>query len=290
MIKRICSILFMFLILTNITAFAAPKAKVNTKTTTKSTSTIVTATQPTTLTNATAPIKGKQIEAWFYNIKMTINGQAITSALEPFIYNDNVYVPLKPIVDGFGGTFSYDAATKSITILDPVSTELNNIKTKTTGLDFQINSAQAQLSIKDDKIKNLESKISDLEKQVNNLKDNSRYSSSSSSNSDIRRNLENGYDRFTDNSSGRMNFTYSVDKNSSVIEVEMKGDFYKSDDTWKKRSSNGSSLRDFVESVTRKVHRDTDCDIKVTMRDKGGDKLIISEYDARRDRYNTSDY
>ena len=272
--KRISLLVLFIVVCSSFTALAAPTVSQTKKTAPKiisKTSAVVIPTLP-----VVAPNKGKQIEAWFYNIKLLINGQSVVSTLEPFIYADNVYVPLKPIVEGFGGTFNWDTSTKTITIQDNIQTELTTLKNKMPAIDFQVNSAQAQLSIKDDKIKDLEKQVSNLEKKISDLKDdNNRHSSSSNSYSDIRKTLENNYDRYNDSTSGRMIFTYNVDKIGGTIEVEMKGDFSTSDDTWKKRSSSG--FKDFVESVARKVRRDTDYDIKVTARDKNNNRLATSE-------------
>lgn len=56
----------------------------------------------------------KQITAWFYNIQIKINGNAIKLSKQPFIYDGAVYVPLRDISNGLGMEASWDDNTKTV--------------------------------------------------------------------------------------------------------------------------------------------------------------------------------
>ena len=57
-----------------------------------------------------------EISAEFDNIHMLVNGAAVTTAAEPFIYNHNVYVPISAIGHGLGARVNWVGATRTVAI------------------------------------------------------------------------------------------------------------------------------------------------------------------------------
>ncbi len=230
-----------------------------------------------------ADTKSKKIDAWFYNIKVIINGQTLNTPLEPFIYNDNTYVPLRPIVEGMGGTPTWNGETKTITIQGNASTEVANLKNEITKLKVDLNISQSEVKSKDEKIKTLEEKIKKLE-------DDEDDDDKDSDLDDLKDTLDDDYDKYTDDSSGKMNFSFSLDKSGDTVKVKMKGDFSKSDDVWKDRDE--GDFQDFIEKITDEIHDDKDfddCDVEVTVKDEDSKTIGEYKYDESKDKFSVED-
>lgn len=224
-----------------------------------------------------ADTKAKKIDGWFYGIKVIINGQTLNSPLEPFIYNDNTYVPLRAIVEGMGGTPTWDDSTKTITIN---SDEITKLKNEITSLNFELSNTKSQLKTKEDKVK-------DLEEEIDNLKDDDDDDDEDLE--DLEDDLKDDYDTYNDGTV-KMKFSYSADKSSSVVELEMKGNFSRSDDTWQDRSED--DFQDFIESICEAVHDDNnfdDYDIEVTVKDEDNKTIGEYEYDEGKDKFTVGD-
>lgn len=58
----------------------------------------------------------KNIKAYFYNIKIHVNGEEVYTDTEPFIYNDRVYVPIRFVVENMGGAVKWDGSNKKVYI------------------------------------------------------------------------------------------------------------------------------------------------------------------------------
>lgn len=58
----------------------------------------------------------REIEAYFMNITIDIDGKEISTDTQPFIYNDRVYVPAKFIVEGLNGEIKWDDENSKVKI------------------------------------------------------------------------------------------------------------------------------------------------------------------------------
>ena len=64
----------------------------------------------------------KSVKITYDDIKITMDGKATVlkdlegRAIEPFIYNDTMYVPISPLVRQFGKTSTYDGKSKTLVI------------------------------------------------------------------------------------------------------------------------------------------------------------------------------
>jgi len=69
-------------------------------------------------TTAYDRITYKTIEVEYHGIKININGAKIKMDLEPFIYDNSTYVPLKFIAEKLGKDIIWDDKTKTVDIFD----------------------------------------------------------------------------------------------------------------------------------------------------------------------------
>lgn len=60
----------------------------------------------------------RTIDARYANIAINVDGKTIPTAAEPFIYNNNVYVPISTISHGLGATVSWNGKTHQVLITD----------------------------------------------------------------------------------------------------------------------------------------------------------------------------
>ncbi|MGL5676467.1 MAG: stalk domain-containing protein [Cellulosilyticaceae bacterium] len=102
------------------------------------------------LTLNAANIK-KQIEAGFYNIKVTHNGQykAIPDDREPFMYNDRVYVAVADVSSISGMDAKWDPTSKTVKLTSDTanqSTEIANKNLEIAKLKSEVASLQEKLS------------------------------------------------------------------------------------------------------------------------------------------------
>jgi len=88
----------------------------------------------------------KQIEAYYNNIKIVVNGNVITpkdpngNIVEPFIYNGTTYLPVRAVANALGQSVSWDGKTSTVYIgknekIDQPSIWLKDMKTF-AGYDF----------------------------------------------------------------------------------------------------------------------------------------------------------
>lgn len=226
--------------------------------------------------------KAQKLDAWFYNIKVVINGQTLSTPLQPFIYNNNTYVPLRPIVEGMGGTPTWDDATKTITIKNTSSDEVLRLKNEISALNFEVNNSKAQLKTKDDKIKELEDKIKKLDDDDDDDDDDKDLD-------DLEDNLEDDYDSYSDGSK-KMEFSYSLSQSSKTVKVKIETNFSKSDAIWQDRSKSG--FQGFIENIAEEIHDDNnfdDYDIEITVYDEDNKKIGEYSYDEGDDDFNVDD-
>ncbi len=74
----------------------------------------------------------KQVEIFFRNIKITIDGEEITpvdedgDAVEPFIYNGTTYLPMRAVAEALGKNVTWDDATSTVVITSEPSQQENS--------------------------------------------------------------------------------------------------------------------------------------------------------------------
>lgn len=65
---------------------------------------------------ATGATYERNIKAYFYGIKIFVDGKMITTDKEPFIYENSTYVPLRVVTEALGGSIKWNPESNSIAI------------------------------------------------------------------------------------------------------------------------------------------------------------------------------
>lgn len=68
----------------------------------------------------------QMVEVLYNNIKISINGNAIKSDTEPFIYNNRTYIPARAVAEGMGGTVFWNEDTNTVEIYDQDKNKLSS--------------------------------------------------------------------------------------------------------------------------------------------------------------------
>ena len=198
---------------------------------------------------------GKKITAYFYDIKVYLDGKPVAFSNEPFIYEGNTYVSLRDVSDALGINVYWDDRSKSI-YMQSSSDSFNST--------YQISSLQNTLKAKD--------------KEIEKLSSSSYSSSNSGSLSKIESYLEDNKSRYTRGDSGTLrfdNFDLSRQSNDD-IRIRMYGDFDRTSSAWRNRDS--SKFYDFIEEICDRVREDYKTDMKVIVYDEDKDTAIEYTY------------
>ncbi|KXG76216.1 stalk domain-containing protein [Thermotalea metallivorans] len=226
----------------------------------------------------TTPVLGfgksfsKNITAWFYDIKVNLDGKPLIFASQPFIFNNHTYVSINDIAANLGYTVQWDDKNKVMHLTSNQNQQvaLSTMKYELDRKNMEINSLKYQLEQK-----NLELAM---------LKEDRSYGSSSSRSTldQTEKNLNNHYYRYRDDEV-TLRFSYSLSRQSNDdIVVRMYGDFRRSYSSWKNRDS--QDFRDFILSVCKEVDRNFDDDVTVYVYDQEGDWTATYTYSDSNNR------
>ncbi|WZL73569.1 stalk domain-containing protein [Clostridiaceae bacterium 35-E11] len=218
----------------------------------------------------------QKITAWFYDIKVNIDGASIGFYRQPFIYEGQVYVSLNDLANNLGFTIQWDNENKTMNLSS------NNNR-------FTVNTLQQQLDQKNLEIANLKFQLSQKEVELDILRDDDHTSSSSYDDlRDVEKRLEDRYEDHR-NDGRTMDFDdYRLSELSNGdIQVKMYGDFDRTSSSWRYRDE--SDFEDFIEEICEEIDRDFNEDIEVIVYDKDNDRLAEYTYDYSRSRL-TEDY
>jgi len=111
----------------------------------------------------------RNIKAFYRDIKLKVNGQIVNSGnVEPFLYNDTVYVPIRLVSTALNKNVNWDNNNHTVIITDKVdqvkvNQEVANLKQQLAAKDSELNTLRLQNSF-------LNSRIIDLEKTVSDYK------------------------------------------------------------------------------------------------------------------------
>ena len=215
----------------------------------------------------TSETYSKNITAWFYDIKINMDGSPLVFSNKPFIYNGHTYVALSEMGQNMGYEALWNEATKTINMS---STENNA---------FAINTLKYQLDQKTLELNNLKYQLSQKDAELAILRDNHRDNNDDDT-SDILDELE---DLFEDDferyyySGTSFYFSYTVTQLSNDdIRVRMYGDFDRTSSSWRNR--NKSNFRDFILDICKEVDKEFNEDAVIIVYDKDKDQAGEYEY------------
>ncbi|MDF2545606.1 MAG: hypothetical protein K0R93_504 [Anaerosolibacter sp.] len=222
-------------------------------------------------------ISGKTISqtitAWFYDIKVNVDGQALNFSSSPFIYNNHTYVSLNDVAAQLGYTIQWDDTNKTMTLASSANhgVALNTLK-------YDIDRKNLEIS-------NLKYQLQQKELELSMLREPRSSSSSSTSNTTLSRledDLEDDFYRYKDDYVN-MRFEYTLTQSSSGdIRVRMDGDFYRSSSTWRNRDS--YDFRDFILEICEEIDSEYNEDIDVYVYDEDGYRIGYYEYSDSKNR------
>ena len=155
------------------------------------------------------------ITAWFYDMKINLNGSALNFTNSPFVYNGRTYVSISELSRHLGLEVQWIDSTKTINL----TSSANN--------DLAVNTLKYELDRKNLELHNLKLQLQQKDQQLAILRDTSFNNSADTDSTldELEEYLEDNFDRHRNNSR-LMSFTYALRQLSNGdIEVEMKGDF-----------------------------------------------------------------
>ncbi len=117
----------------------------------------------TTVVNAAAV--SKKIEATFRNIQVYSNNKLGVLEQEPFIYNQNVYLPVRAVGELVNKEITWNASTNSVFIADKGGAPSQNTAAELLAKDLEIARLMGTNSILDKRVKELEASIKDKDKR-----------------------------------------------------------------------------------------------------------------------------
>ncbi len=196
----------------------------------------------------------KKITAYFYDIKVSLDGKDVAFSSEPFIYDETTYVSLRDVGEALGINVYWDNNNKTI-YMHSGGESYNNT--------YDIALLQNQLKAKDEEIKK--------------LKDDDDDEDDDEDLNDVEDTLEDDYDRYTKGDED-LRFTFSLSQRSNDdILIKMYGDFDRTDDAWDDRDD--SEFREFIEDICDEVRKDFKEDMEIIVYDEDKDKAAEYTYD-----------
>lgn len=214
------------------------------------------------------------ITAWFYDMKVNLNGTALNFTSSPFVYNGRTYVSLSELSNHLGLDVQWIDSTKTINI------------TSSANSDLAVNTLKYELDRKNLEVNNLKLQLQQKDQQLAILKDtaydNNDTNNTSSTLGKLEEYLDDNYDRHRNN--GRtMYFTYTLRQLSSGdIQVKMYGDFSRTSSYWSDRDTD--DFEDFILDICYEIDKKYNEDIEVYVYDKNKAICRNYEYSDSKDR------
>lgn len=215
---------------------------------------------------------GQTIVAWFYDIKVNVDGRALTFSSSPFIYNDHTYVPVEDIADSLGFDRKWNDKTKTMTLtssnngitLSALKYDLDRKNKEVSDLKYQLQLKELELSMYREGTSSSDNRLS--------------YSALDR----VEEILEEDYDRYRDDDV-TMEFEYRLTQSSSGdIRVRMDVDIYRSSKNWKDRDR--TDFRDFILEICEEIEKQFNKNITVYIYDKESARVATYEYDTDRNK------
>ncbi|RKD22007.1 Copper amine oxidase N-terminal domain-containing protein [Caminicella sporogenes DSM 14501] len=204
----------------------------------------------------------QNITAWFYDIKIYMDGKQWTFTNAPFIYNGNAYISLNDLARNMGLSIQWDSQsnTYSLASIDG-NLSLSALKYKLDRQNLEINNLRFQLAQKEAELAMLKSSTSSRK----------TYRNDDDLLDDLEDLLEDKYDRYDDDEDLYFkDYRLYQDSNDDII-VKMYGRFDRNSDDWKDRDK--SDFREFIEDICREIDRKFNEDIEVIVYDRDDDRI-----------------
>ncbi len=166
----------------------------------------------------------KTLEVWYGAVKVNYNNLDLTRQLQPVVINGVTYLPLSKVSNTFNKSVSWNNATKTITLKDKESLEVNDLK--------------RQLSDKEARIEYLENKLNVLKDVLNDgtigrstSRNNYNYNDDDDDDiddelDDIEDDLNDDYDEYNDVD---LEYSLSYKNNKVVVEIDTDKDDWEDD-------------------------------------------------------------
>jgi cell division protein FtsB len=204
-------------------------------------------------------------------VTILYNGKQLTDAQQPLIINDYTYVPLRMVMENFGKTVAWNAASQQVLITNSVAesqkeVDLINLQNENKKLQATIDQLNATIA----DLQNKRTGDADLDDIEDNLNDYFE---------------DAGYDYFKDDD---LVFSINLSGDEDEIEYDIEvdcGDSTKYDDL---RDLSTSKIEDFLEDVEAEIQDEVDGtdyeDAKIT------GELVDSDYSRYYVKYNGRTY
>jgi|GEM_PF-6434298 len=206
------------------------------------------------------------ITAWFYDMKINLNGSALNFTNSPFVYNGRTYVSISELSRHLGLEVQWIDSTKTINL----TSSANN--------DLAVNTLKYELDRKNLELHNLKLQLQQKDQQLAILRDTSFNNSADTDSTldELEEYLEDNFDRHRNNSR-LMSFTYALRQLSNGdIEVEMKGDFTRTSSYWNDRDE--EDFEDFIIDIFKEIDREFNEDIELYVYDQNNATCANYEY------------
>lgn len=103
----------------------------------------------------------KQIAATFSGIKISVNGKTVQTNLEPFLYNNTTYLPVRVVAEALDKEVAWDSANNAVVIKDKAG----------AASAAEVQALKTQLAIKEQELLNLRQQLAAMEKKMNAAKE-----------------------------------------------------------------------------------------------------------------------
>lgn len=118
---------------------------------------------------ASGAVAAKDIKAYYRNIKIKVNGKFINvGQVEPFIYNNSTYVPIRLISEALGKVVDWDNNSSTVIINDETPSQ---IAQQLAAKDTEIQNLKFQNSMLQSKVIELDKALRDLESERKEIED-----------------------------------------------------------------------------------------------------------------------
>lgn len=205
------------------------------------------------------------------------NGRQLTDAQQPLIINDYTYVPLRMVMENFGKTVTWDAATRQVLITNSMAeaqkeVDLINLQNENKQLQAKINELNATIADLQKKRTTSYGDLDDIEDALNDYFDDA------------------GYDYFKDD---KLVFTITLSGDEDDIAYDVKVDLKKSSKYDDIRDLSTSKIEAFLEDLEEELLDEIDgtdyedADITGKMTDKNNTRYYV-KYNGRTYSYSWS--
>lgn len=210
---------------------------------------------------AEAALATRQISAVYQNMKIYVNGMAVSVPPdeEPFIYNGRTFVPIRVVAEALNQQVEWVDAAKAVKISGTVQTDPNLLAQK----DKEIQDLKAQLAQKNSEITSLNNTITSLQNNDNDTDDEVI--------NDLEDDLLSDYDRLEDVDIDDI----SLDGDEDDVDVDIEVDLGDYDSEWEDLTD--SDIENWIEDIVNDIQDELSGDTNVdgTIIDTDSDDTLV---------------